>query len=186
MKTKEITLVALMLAMLIICSQIAIPIGVVPITLQTFAVLLLGLILRPRLAVLTTFLYAGMGLVGLPVFSGASGGPQMIMAPSFGFILGFIPSAWIVSVMSRQTKHSQLIHNIFACLAGTIMTFVFGVIYFIIIMNGIRQMNMSTLEILGLTVIPFIPGAILKMVLALSVHRVLKPVTMKFFEGVKN
>ena len=95
MKTKDITFTAIMLSILIVCSQISIPIGPVPITLQTLAILLIGYFLSPKKSALATTLYLIMGLAGLPIFSAFSGGPQSILMPSFGFILGFIPVSYV-------------------------------------------------------------------------------------------
>ncbi|RFP39282.1 hypothetical protein DDJ69_32005, partial [Klebsiella oxytoca] len=80
MKAKDITLVGLLVAILIVCSQIAIPIGPVPITLQTFAVMLIGMIVKPKHAFYTTLLYLIIGVFGLPVFAGGLGGLQAVLS----------------------------------------------------------------------------------------------------------
>lgn len=180
MKTKDITLIALLLAILIVCSQLAIPIGVVPITLQTFAVLLIGLILPPKQAALTTTLYLIAGLIGFPIFSGASGGFQSILSPSFGFIIGYIPASYLTSLLSRQLIHQKLA-NVWATLAGSVIIYIFGILYFIMVFNFIKQTPLPIGQVLSLTLIPFIPGDILKMILAIIVDKALTPIKKRYF-----
>ena len=79
MKTANLTRVALLLALLIISSRFAIPIGPVAISLQTLIVLIIGLILPTGQAVLTTTLYLLLGLLGLPIFTQAMGGPYSVL-----------------------------------------------------------------------------------------------------------
>ena len=77
------------LALMVICSKVSVPIGAVPITLQTFAVFMCSLIIGWK-ASIVFLIYAALGLIGLPVFS-SGGGFAYVYAPSFGFIISFIP-----------------------------------------------------------------------------------------------
>ncbi len=95
MKSKNITLVALFTALTAIGAFISIPLGPVPITLQSFFVILSGILLGPKLGALSQVLYIFLGLIGIPIFSGFSGGLQHILKPSFGFIIGFVFAAYI-------------------------------------------------------------------------------------------
>ena len=88
--TREITLISLFSALTAIGAFISIPLGPVPITLQTLFVLLAGFLLSPRSAALSQIVYIGIGLAGVPIFSGFTGGLQAILKPSFGFLVGFV------------------------------------------------------------------------------------------------
>lgn len=102
MKAKDLTLTAILLALLIVLSQLSVPIGPIPITLQTLAVLFIGYFLSPRSTVIATFTYLVGGLVGLPIFSNFQGGLQSVLLPSFGFILSFIPAAFFQALYLRK------------------------------------------------------------------------------------
>lgn len=99
-------------------------VGGVPITLQTFFAILAGLVLGSRLGVLTTSVYAFIGLVGIPVFAQYSSGLGMLLKPTFGFILSFILAAYFVGkIVSKSEKVSTFI---FAALVGTAINYVVG------------------------------------------------------------
>lgn len=100
MNAKHLTCDALMLALLIICSQLTIPLPVIPLTLQTLAVGIIASLLTvsDTCLILTTYLLAGS--IGLPVFSNFTGGLAVILSPLGGYIIGFliyglITSGWL-------------------------------------------------------------------------------------------
>lgn len=99
-------------------------VGGVPITLQTFFVVLAGLVLGSRLGVLTTSVYAFIGLAGIPVFAQYGAGLGMLLKPTFGFILSFILSSYIVGKMVY--KSDRVSTFIFASLVGTAINYAFG------------------------------------------------------------
>ena len=81
-KIKDLAIMAMMLAILVVCSKISFNIGIISLTLQTFAVASIGLILKWKKALIVFFTYIVMGLIGIPVFS-TGGGYQYIFYPSF-------------------------------------------------------------------------------------------------------
>ena len=87
-RTLSLILPAFGAAIIAALAQIVIPIGAVPITLQTFAVGLVAAILKPREATLAATLYLILGAIGLPVFAGGGGGLQAFFGPSAGYLLG--------------------------------------------------------------------------------------------------
>lgn len=99
----ELALVAVFAALIAAFSLTpAIPVGVgVPITLQTLAVVLAGLVLGPRLGFLATLLYLAVGLVGLPVFAGGSAGIAVLAKPSVGYLLAFPIGAAVAGYLAR-------------------------------------------------------------------------------------
>lgn len=99
-------------------------VGGVPITLQTFFAMLAGLLLGSRLGAISTSAYAFIGLVGVPVFAQFSGGPGMILKPTFGFIISFIIAAWVAGKMVAKKKTVPMF--IAAALTATAINYLFG------------------------------------------------------------
>jgi len=93
----DVALIATFAAFVAVCAVLpAIPTGgAVPITLQTFGVVLTGLVLGPRRGALALLLYVAVGLAGVPVFSGATGGLGVLASPSAGYLLAFPAAAAI-------------------------------------------------------------------------------------------
>lgn len=171
MKISDLTRVSLLLALLIISSQFAIPIGPVAISLQTLIVLIIGLILPTNQAVLTTILYLLVGLIGLPVFTQAMGGPYSVLLPSFGFILSFIPAVWVISRIRSLKSRDKTRNYIVAVLLGNIIIYLIGITYMSLIFTFYLDNEMSFSRILSIGMLPFIPGDIVKSVIAVSISR---------------
>lgn len=171
MKTSDLTRVALLLALLIVSAQFSIPIGPVAISLQTLIVLIIGLILPTKQAVLTTSLYLIVGLIGLPVFTQAMGGPYSVLLPSFGFILSFIPAVWVISKVRSMNTENKISNYILAVLLGNFIIYLIGISYMSFILVFYLGNEMSLWKILSIGMIPFIPGDLLKSILAVSISR---------------
>lgn len=176
MKAKDITLTAIMLTILIVCSQIALPIGPVPITLQTLAVLMIGYSLSSKQAVLATSLYLIMGLAGLPIFSAFSGGPQSILMPSFGFIIGFIPSSYIQAKYLEKHSYLEIKQLIISGILNFSITYIIGLSYMAVILNIYLNSQMNFVQILMAGLIPFIPGDLIKLAVAVLLAKRILPV----------
>lgn len=97
MKTRSITRIAMNLCLLSISAQVVIPIGIVPFTLQVFAIFLMALTSEKNTSIYSIVLYVFLGLMGLPIFSNGQGGLHMITSPTIGFIIGFIPMTLFIS-----------------------------------------------------------------------------------------
>jgi biotin transport system substrate-specific component len=91
--TQQIIAASLFASLTALGAFIAIPAGPVMITLQTFIVILAGILLGSKIGALSQIIYILLGLIGLPIFSGFTGGIQSMMKPSFGFLIGFIFAA---------------------------------------------------------------------------------------------
>jgi len=155
-----------MLALLAIFSQFVIPIGPIAITLQTFIVYLIGSLLTPKNAFITTLSYLILGLVGVPVFAGFNGGFQSLLLPSFGFILSWIPAAtlqaWFLNKSQTAGTKTIVLSNIF----NYVITYIGGLTYMSLMMSGGMGNFMELSEILWIGLLPFIPGDILKIFVA--------------------
>ena len=99
----QVALAGVFAALIAVCSMLPpVPVGGfgVPITLQTFAVMLTGLILGARLGFLSVALYVLVGLAGLPIFSGFNGGLGVLAGPSAGYLLAFPFAAGLAGALS--------------------------------------------------------------------------------------
>lgn len=181
MKTKEMTLTAIMVTILIICSQLSIPIGPIPITLQSLSVLMIGYLLKPKTALLTTSLYLFMGLIGFPIFSSFSGGIQAMLIPSFGFILGFIPASYVQAKYLEKYSNPEVKHLIIAGVLNLLITYLIGLTYMAGILNLYLGQHLTLGGILMTGFIPFIPGDILKLSIGVLLARRLLPVIHQRF-----
>jgi biotin transport system substrate-specific component len=97
------TLVATGVGLLTASAWISIPFYPVPITMQTLAVLLVGGVLGPRLGVASVVGYIALGLMGAPVFHNGLGGPALLAGPTGGYLMGFVPAAYLMGLAGRRT-----------------------------------------------------------------------------------
>lgn len=180
MKTKELTLMAIMLALLIVCSQLAIPIGPVPITLQTFCVLLIGMLLSPKQAFIVTATYTLLGLIGLPVFAGFKGGFHSVFSLSFGFVISFIVASTVLAILTQSNK-GNFKHNLFAGMIASFIIYAVGLPYMSIIFNHVMEVPKSFTEVVALGMTPFLIGDLIKLVFAATIVNKLYHPFMKRF-----
>lgn len=157
MSTKELVTIAIGAALIAALSPLAIPIQLIPITLQTLAVGLVATVFPTKIAVLSVLIYLLLGGIGLPVFAGGSSGFQVLTGPSAGFLWGFPLYAAITSKMVNSK--STIAQIAFANLIGLIFVFLLGAGYFAWFTKK------DLLTTLNMTVIPFIPGEALKIAL---------------------
>ena len=140
--------------------KVYLPISPVPITGQTFAVLMLAALLGSKRGVLVIIAYLAEGVAGLPVFAGGMG-PAVLIGPTGGYLVGFIAVAYVVGKLAEIGWDRRVSTTILAMLAGEIVLYTFGVCW-LAIMTNIR-----TALVIGLY--PFIVGDILKIALASAV-----------------
>ena len=139
------------LALMIVCSKISFLVGAIPITLQTFAVFICSLILGWK-ASIVFIVYTALGLIGLPIFS-SGGGFAYIYAPSFGFIISFIPASLIIGIASKSDKRYL---KYITSLCGLLLINVIGVAYMYFIYNYYMETQKSLLTVIQIGVLPFI------------------------------
>lgn len=179
---KQMALVSLFTALTAVGAFISIPIGPVPITLQTLFVLLGGVLLGSKLGALSQVVYIILGLIGIPIFSGFSGGIQTILKPSFGFLLGFIFAAYVVGKIvnsNSQLKTTNFKTIIVATTIGTLVVYLIGLPYMYFILNNVMNMSLTFTEVVKMGVLLFIPGDLLKILIASLVGAKLLPTIRK-------
>jgi biotin transport system substrate-specific component len=149
-----------------ICAHLAVPLWFtpVPVTLQTFAVLLLGLVLSPGLAASALALYLLEGMAGLPVLSPVGpAGFLHILGPTGGYLLAYPAAAALTSWLRRRVGLGGFTASALAALAGSVVILAAGAAWFAIVT---RQ---SAGTVFALSVVPFLPGDILKVAAAAGV-----------------
>lgn len=166
--TRDIVLVALfaaLIAVLGLVPKVDLPfLAGVPITVQTLGVMLAGLFLGPRRGALAVLLLVFMVLLGAPFLSGGRGGLGVLFGPTAGFLLGWIPGAFLVGLVfvlfQRLAPSKVLINAFLACLVGGVM-----VIYAVGIPVLAWRAAMPLDQAVAVS-IAFIPGDLLKAALA--------------------
>lgn len=156
---QDICSIAIMTAITAVMAQISIPMPMgVPMTMQTFAVTLAGVILGAKRGAISMIVYVLLGAVGVPVFAGFSGGAQNLIGPTGGFLLSFPIMAFLIGI-GVQMKKKRGMFTLFLIL-GTVSNYVVGVIMFCVIMKASVWTGITA------CVLPFIPTAIIKAVVA--------------------
>lgn len=167
-KIKNIIMVSLFAALTAVGAFIKIPIPYVPLTLQTLMVMLAGLILGSRLGALSQLLYLTIGLIGLPIFA-QGGGPGYVLQPSFGFLVGFIAGAYVIGKVVERERSLSFPRTLAALLLGQAAIYLFGISYLYFNLNYIINKPISLFTTLKIGFLVFIPGDILKTLLAASI-----------------
>ncbi len=160
MKTKDLTMIALLVAFISVSAQLAIPLGPVPFTLQTTLILMTGLILGAKKGALAVLIYILVGAIGLPVFSGGRGGVAVILAQTGGFIISFPIMAFVAGAFSEVSNKVYI--KYIGCVIGVLLNFAVGCLYFMFITE------MSLYMSLTYTVFPFVITTIVQIIIAVT------------------
>ena len=147
---------------------IPLPFRPVPLTGQTLGVMLAGLLLGPIQAFLSVFIFILLGAIGIPVFSGGNAGIGILLGTKGGYILGFLVGAVIISLLSRKTNNLWKL-GASAIFGGIIVVYLLGVPW----LNYVTGMGLNKAIAVG--ALPFIPGDLLKVVVATLLAKRLNP-----------
>lgn len=153
-----------------ICSWIAIP-ATVPFTLQTFAVFVTIGLLGGRKGTAAVSVYLLMGAIGLPVFSGFSGGIGYMLGATGGYIIGFLFSAMLMWGFECLLGSSIKVLTV-SMPAGLLVCYIFGTIWFATIYSS----GTGIMDAVSMCVLPFVVPDICKIILAIEACRRLRPV----------
>ena len=164
-KTIDMAYIALFAVLMAVCSWISIP-AVVPFTLQTFGVFVAVSVLGGKRGTLAVVLYLLMGVVGLPVFAGFSGGLGVLLGSTGGYIIGFIVMAVIAGLFIDNCRKPWI--QLIGMIVGTIVCYLFGTVWFCIVAGYTFQ------AALAVCVIPFIPADLVKMIIAMIIGPMIK------------
>lgn len=157
---RGLALAVLGTALLTASAKIQVPFWPVPMTMQTFVVLVIGATYGARLGAATVALYLAYGAVGLPVFA-AGGGLVYLAGPTGGYLIGFLAAAAVVGWLAERGFDRRWPSALAVFLFGDGVIFAFGVLWL-----G-YHFGVATAVQGGL--LPFLPGEVLKIVLAMAV-----------------
>lgn len=173
---RDLALISVFAAFIAVCAILpSFPMGSgVPITFQTLAIYITALVLGGTRAALATLLYVVVGLLGLPIFAGFKGGIGVLAGPSAGYLLGFVPGAFLIGFLAyrfsgrRRSPAALAAGFVGAVLLGFALITVFGI--------AGMMVNLSLpLDKAVMAALPFVPGDLIKCALAtlvaVSVHK---------------
>lgn len=144
-----------------LAAQVAIPLpfSPVPLTGQTLAVLLVGALLGSRRGSLAVITYLAEGFVGLPVFAGGAAGLARLAGPTGGYLIGFVLAAYVVGLLAERGWDRRFGTTAAAMILGNLVIYACGAVWLAFYVGSLAKA-------LSLGVVPFIPGDILKTLLA--------------------
>ncbi|MGI6119632.1 MAG: biotin transporter BioY [Desulfosporosinus sp.] len=165
---RMIVFACLFTALIIIGGYISVPLGPVPIVLADFFAMLAGLFLGTSWGVASVGLYLFLGALGLPVFAGGKAGLAVFFGPTGGYLVGYLIGALVIGLISSKGK-SSFIKDLIALIAGNIVIYGLGVPW----LKLIFKISWEKAATLGL--LPFMPGLVIKIIVALALIRILRP-----------
>jgi biotin transport system substrate-specific component len=150
-------------ALIALSAQVAVPLpfSPVPVTGQTFAVLLVGAALGRTRGSAAVLAYLAEGAAGLPVFAGGLAGPAVLLGPTGGYLFGFLPAAWICGALAERGWDRRLLTTLAAMAAGDLAIFAVGVPWLARFVGAENA--------LAFGVAPFLIGNLSKIVLAAGI-----------------
>lgn len=158
--TYDFFLVVCASILIALCAQVSIylPISFVPVTGQTFGVLLVGALLGARRGALAVLMYLAEGAMGLPVFAGGAAGAAHLLGPTGGYLAGFVPAAYVAGYCAQRGWDEKLVHTAVAMSLATAIIFACGLAWL--------SLYTGSGNVLALGFYPFLPGAAVKIALA--------------------
>lgn len=143
-----------------LAAQVSVPMVPVPMTLQTLAILTVGLTLGARLGAATVAVYLAEGAMGLPVFANGNAGLAYMMGPTAGFLAGFVGMAWLAGWASDRGMTRSFLGAAMAAVAASALLYVPGLAWPAV------AMGKSVPDLLSGWMLPFLAGDAVKAVLA--------------------
>jgi biotin transport system substrate-specific component len=172
----DLALIASGTALTALSAQVIIPMYPVPFTMQTFVVLIVGSTLGTTRGTLSMLLYAVLGLVGLPIFGGASSGAAVLFGASGGYIIGFIFAAALTGWLAQSNWDKKFLGAAVSFVAGGVVIFAFG------LMGLSMSLHLGLQDTLAGGLYPFAITEVLKAALATA----LIPSTWKLVKWIDN
>ncbi len=167
-KSRYIVFCGISTAIISVLAQVAIPVGPVKMTLQTFAVGLCALTFGWKISLMSAIVYALLGGIGVPVFAGFAGGLSVLFGPSGGFIFGFIPMAFLMGFFKKIPL------KILSCFMGLICCYILGCTQFCLVTG--RTFG----EAVMLVCVPYVGKDIVSLVIAYFSSLKIKKYMIKF------
>ncbi len=173
MNIRKTATVGILAALICVFSPLSIPFGAIPISLSTLTIYIVSSSVNKKYSVTAVAIYILIGAVGLPVFSSFTGGLQCITGYTGGYIIGYIPCAFIIGMLTDRFESNKIIYPI-SMIAGTSVCYLFGTLWYM------HRAVCGLTEALAVCVLPFIIGDIIKITVASSIGITLKQRIKKF------
>ena len=170
-KVYKMVMVAIMAAVICVLSPFSIPIGPVPISFANLAILFALYLLGWKMGTCSLLVYIVIGMIGVPVFSGFTGGFAILLGPTGGYIVGYIPMAIISGLAIDKTDNKIL--QFLGMVLGLAVCYALGTAWFC------HEAGAGLHKALGACVIPFIPGDLIKIVIAMFLGPVIRKALVK-------
>lgn len=186
LSARELTISAMFTALIIVGAfirvDIPLPLYTMHFTLQWFFVIMTGLLLGEKLGTMSVIAYILLGLVGLPIFA-AGGGIGYVLRPGFGFLLGFVLSAFIMGFINKYIKKHGFTEMLMISTLGMLVYYFVGAVYFYLIKNFYAGDKISfQVVVVSYCLITVIPDFILCVIASLLCKRI-KPVMRMLLSG---
>lgn len=148
------------------------PASPVGITFGTFLLYLTGGLLGARLGCVSVFLYLCLGFFGLPVFSGYTAGVGVLLGPTGGYLLGYLPCVAVVGALAGKRAKGRYATLLFALgmVLGTLVLYMVGMLWFLMVYTR----KVSLLEAVYVCILPFLPGDAGKLLLGVILYQPLR------------
>jgi biotin transporter BioY len=160
----DCTLVLAGSLLIALCAKIKVPLLPVPVTMQTFAVLVIAALFGARRGAMTVLVYLLQGSLGLPVFAGKTGF-LAFAGPTGGYLVGFIFAAFLVGFLAERGWDRKHFAAILAMCLGNLVIYAFGLLWLQLLFS-VGKVSLPEKGLLGIGLYPFILGDILKIMLA--------------------
>ena len=167
---RAMVLSSLFAALTAVGALIALPIGPVPIVLQNFFVMLMGLLLGPRWGLAGVGVYLLAGALGLPVFAGGASGLARLAGPTGGYLVGYLPCVALIGWIAVRGRGHRVMDAL-AVVCGTAVLYACGVFW----LQTVTGMGID--KALAAGALPFIPGDIAKIIAAVLLAPSLRRLT---------
>ena len=165
--TKEIAYTGLAAAIMCVIAPFSIPIGTVPVSLATLAVFFVSATLGWKKGTVAVIVYILLGLMGLPVFAGLKGGAGVVAGPTGGYIIGYIPCAFLTGLLVDLFGKHKFVYPL-AMVAGLAACYLFGTIWY-----SISQQT-AFVAALSVCVVPFLGFDAAKIVAASALSIIIR------------
>src|SRR6266850_8249973 len=133
--TRSVSLAVVFSLLTALAAQIVIPVGPVPVTAQTFAVLLTGALLGSRLGAMAMIIYLAEGAVGLPFFYGGTGGIGHLFGQTGGYLIAFPAAAFITGAFAENGWDKRFLTAVAAMAVGSVVILLAGWMWFSVLMH---------------------------------------------------
>ena len=158
-KISDIAMIGLAAAVLCVLAPVSVPIGPVPISLATFGLYVVSASFGKFKAPIAVLVYIAVGAVGLPVFSGFTGGVAKLIGATGGYIIGYIPCAFLVGLMVDKWEKNFIIYPI-SMVLGTLVFYTLGTLWYMYVTKS------TFVSALTVCVVPFLIFDAVKIIVA--------------------